>query len=103
TIRPFRDVLVGLFFVTVGMLADFSVWAELWGWILAATAVLLIVKVLLVTGIVRWSGIDVRTALRIGIVLAVGGEFGLALLSLALGADVIDDHSAQIALNAVLL
>jgi CPA2 family monovalent cation:H+ antiporter-2 len=103
TIRPFRDVLVGLFFVTVGMLADFRVWVDLWGWIVAAAAVLLGVKVLLVTAIVRWSGIDLRTSLRIGIVLAVGGEFGLALLSIALGSEVIDPHNAQIALNAVLL
>jgi len=103
TIRPFRDVLVGLFFITVGMLADFRVWPELWGWILAGTATLLLVKTALVTAIVRWSGIDMRTALRIGILLAVGGEFGLALVSLALGADVIDGRSAQIALNSVLV
>jgi CPA2 family monovalent cation:H+ antiporter-2 len=64
---------------------------------------LLAVKALLVFALVRAGGIDTRTAWRTGIVLAVGGEFGFALLAIALGAGVIESEPAQIALTAVLL
>jgi CPA2 family monovalent cation:H+ antiporter-2 len=51
---------------------------------------------------VRWAGIDSRTAWRTGLLLATGGEFGFALLAIALGAGVIDQQTSQIALTAVL-
>jgi CPA2 family monovalent cation:H+ antiporter-2 len=54
-----------------------------------------------VTIIVRISGVDLRSALRTGMILAVGGEFGFALLALGLEGQIIDTRSAQIVLNAV--
>ncbi len=103
TIRPFRDVLLGLFFVGVGMLVDPMVLPGVWHWVLLGTAVLLLSKILLVAQIVRWSGVDPRTAWSTALVLAVGGEFGFALLSLSLGDGAIDSHSKQIVLYSVLL
>lgn len=102
TIRPFRDVLLGLFFVTIGMLLDLSVLHEIWHWALISAAGLLLIKTFLVFLIVRMGGIDAVTALRIGIVLAVGGEFGFALLAISLDNNVISTEIAQIALTAVL-
>jgi monovalent cation:H+ antiporter-2, CPA2 family len=102
TIRPFRDVLLGLFFVGIGMLFDPRTIPEIWHWALGGAAVLMIGKIVIVAGIVRWSGIDSLTAWRTGLLLAVGGEFGFALLALALPAGVIDARLGQIALTSVL-
>jgi CPA2 family monovalent cation:H+ antiporter-2 len=102
SIRPFRDVLVGLFFVTIGMLVDPVLLPRIWHWALAGAAVLLVSKMLLVALIVRLAGIEIVTARRTAIVLAVGGEFGFALLALAIGAGAIAEEPAQIALTAVL-
>lgn len=101
-IRPFRDVLLGLFFVTIGMLADPAALPAIWHWAILNALGLLLAKALLVAAIVRLARIDVGTAVRTGIVLAVGGEFGFALLSIALSAEVISPHHAQIALASVL-
>ncbi len=103
TVRPFRDVLLGLFFIGVGMLIDPSALPAIWHWVLLGTFVLLLSKILLVMLIVRWSGIDPLTAWRTALILAVGGEFGFALLSIALGDNAIDAYSGQIVLYAVLL
>lgn len=102
TIRPFRDVLLGLFFVTIGMLLDVSALPAIWHWAVLGAAGLLLVKTLLVVLIVRVAGIDLGTAVRTGIVLAVGGEFGLALLAIGLGSAVISPEHAQIVLMSVL-
>ena len=102
TIRPFRDVLLGLFFVTIGMLVDPASLPRIWHWSLAAAAGLLVIKTLLVAALVRLAGVEAFTAWRTGVVLAVGGEFGFAVLALALGGGAIAAEPAQIALTAVL-
>jgi CPA2 family monovalent cation:H+ antiporter-2 len=102
TIRPFRDALLGLFFVSIGMLFDpFSI-PKVWHWALAGAVVLLMVKGMLVAYLVRKSGLDIVMAWRTGLLVAVGGEFGFALLAIALDAQAIDPHVAQIALTSVL-
>jgi CPA2 family monovalent cation:H+ antiporter-2 len=103
TIRPFRDVLLGLFFVTIGMLVDPASLPRIWHGSLAAAAGLLLIKALLVAALVRLAGVEAFTAWRTGVVLAVGGEFGFALLALALGDGAIAAEPAQIALTAVLI
>ena len=103
TIRPFRDVLVGLFFVGIGMLIDPPALWEVWPLALAGAAVLLVVKAILVAAIVRRAGLDPITAWRTGLLLAVGGEFGLALLALGLQADLLDARTAQAVLGSVLV
>lgn len=102
TIRPFRDVLLGLFFVSIGMLFDPVLLPQVWPWALAGAAGFMIVKILLVAMLVWWAKFGAFTAWRTGILLAVGGEFGFALLSIALGAHIIDDWIGQILLMSVL-
>jgi len=102
TIRPFRDVLLGLFFIGIGMLVDPAALPQVWHWGLLGALVLLISKAVLVTFLVRTSGVDQLTAWRTGMLLAVGGEFGFALLALALTANAIDVVLGQIALTSVL-
>ena len=102
TIRPFKDVLLGLFFISIGMLIDPTVLPAIWHWALLGAAVLLISKGVLVAIMVHRSGIDKLTSWRTGILLAVGGEFGFAVLSIALTSNVIDAQLGQIVLTAVL-
>jgi len=102
-IRPFRDVLLGLFFVGIGMLFDLRALPDIWLAAVAGALVLLLVKIVLVAGLVRAAGIEMVTAWRTGLLLAVGGEFGFALLAIALAAGVIADATGQIALASVLL
>lgn len=102
TVRPFRDVLLGLFFVGVGMLVDPQVLAKVWHWGLLGAAVLLVVKCVLVAAIVRAAGIETLTAWRTGILLAVGGEFGFAVLAIGLQSGVVDEPLGQAVLVSVL-
>ncbi len=103
TIRPIRDVLLGLFFVGIGMLFDLSVLPQIWHWALAGAGVLMVSKAFIVAQIVQLARIDALTAWRTGWLLAVGGEFGFALLAIALGMQAIDQEAGQIVLASVLL
>ena len=102
-IRPFRDMLLGLFFVGIGMLFDLMSLPAVWHWALAGALCLLVVKTVLVAGLVRFAGIDALTAWRTALLVAVGGEFGFALLAIALEAGVIAQQLGQTALASVLL
>jgi CPA2 family monovalent cation:H+ antiporter-2 len=102
-IRPFRDVLLGLFFVGIGMLFDLRALPDIWLAAVGGALVLMLVKIVLVAGMVRAAGIETMTAWQTGLLLAVGGEFGFALLAIALGAGVIAYTTGQVALASVLL
>jgi monovalent cation:H+ antiporter-2, CPA2 family len=102
SIRPFRDVLLGLFFTGIGMLIDPAALPGIWPWVLLGTLLILMNKTLIVAVLVRTSGVDAASAWRTGLMVSVGGEFGLALLAVALAARVIDPRLGQIALASVL-
>lgn len=97
-IRPFRDVLLGLFFVTVGMQLNLWVVLENWYWIVLMTLGLMSAKALLIMQIAGRMKGDYKTALRAGLSLAQGGEFGFALLALALSHSLINNE-----LNALIV
>src|SRR5687768_15648723 len=102
-IRPFRDILLGLFFISVGMLLDLrALWHELW-LILALLVSLVVVKAVIASLATRVFVDSNFKALRTGVTLAVGGEFGIALLTLLLQNDAIDPAIAQPLLVAVVL
>jgi monovalent cation:H+ antiporter-2, CPA2 family len=102
-IKPFREVLLGLFFVTIGMQLDLgSVWNEI-GLVLALFAAQVLVKFAIVAGLARAFGAGPPTAVRAGILLAQAGEFGLVLLTVATGANVVGDAIAQPVIASMLL
>lgn len=103
TTRPFRDVLLGLFFVGIGMRFDPIAIIPIWHWAVAGMLLIVVSKTLIVAAMVRMSGMDPQTAWRTGLMLAVGGEFGLALVAIALDSNVIDAQLGQIAMTSVLL
>ena len=103
-IRPFRDVLLGLFFITVGMLLDLGGLLPRMPLVLLLTAAIVLFKALIIWGIVRLSGKEAGVAVRTAVVLAQGGEFGFALVALALDAGVmVAGADTQVLLAAVIL
>ena len=102
-IRPFRDVLLGLFFIGIGMRFNPAEMLSIWHWALLGTLLILASKTLIVAALVRGIGVDGRVAWRTGLMLSVGGEFGLALIAIALDSGVIDMRLGQIAITSVLL
>ncbi|MBV4457454.1 monovalent cation:proton antiporter-2 (CPA2) family protein [Pseudomonas sp. COR58] len=80
-IRPFRDILLGLFFVSIGMLIDLQLFASHSLAILGLTLGLLLIKGSVVAALVKWRGSDSETAWRSGLALAQGGEFCFALMA----------------------
>lgn len=82
-IRPFHDLLLGLFFITIGMLLDWRIVLDQWLLILALTVFAFVLKTALITVLARSWGAPLGTALRTGLFLAQAGEFGLVLLTLA--------------------
>ena len=82
-IRPFHDVLLGLFFVTVGMLLDWHILIERWALVLLLFTLPLLLKLAVVLAAARAMGATTGVALRTGLYLAQAGEFGFVLLTLA--------------------
>lgn len=103
SIRPFRDVLLGLFFVGIGMLFDPAIIPSIWHWALLGVLLILVSKILIVVTMIRRSGVDILLAWRTALLLSVGGEFGFALIFIALDSNVIDERLGQIAITSVLL
>jgi CPA2 family monovalent cation:H+ antiporter-2 len=84
-IRPFHDVLLGLFFITIGMKLDWRPVLDQWLLVLLLTTLPVFAKFLLVAALARAFGAQPGVALRTGLYLAQAGEFGFVLLTL--GAD----------------
>ena len=82
-IRPFHDVLLGLFFITIGMMLDWHVLVDRWGLVLLLLLVPTALKLGLVAVLARVLGASAGVAMRTGLYLAQAGEFGFVLLSLA--------------------
>jgi CPA2 family monovalent cation:H+ antiporter-2 len=102
-IRPFRDILLGLFFISVGMLLDFNaLWRE-FGLIVALLVAMVLLKATIAAFATRLFVDSNFKAIRTGVTLAVGGEFGIALLTLLLQNNAIDPAIAQPLLVAVVL
>ena len=102
-IKPFRDVLLGLFFVTIGMLVDWQAMLRHAGWIALVFAALLGLKFIVIFGLARAFGNEKPTALRSALALAPAGEFGFVLLALAKKEGALAEPAFQIVLTASLL
>ena len=81
-IRPFRDVLLGLFFITIGTLLDLQLLLRQWWLVLVIALGLQAIKAIVVMLAARNAAGDMRKSFRAGLVVCQGGEFGFALLTL---------------------
>ncbi|OGT39080.1 MAG: hypothetical protein A3E81_06125 [Gammaproteobacteria bacterium RIFCSPHIGHO2_12_FULL_36_30] len=102
-IRPFRDVLLGLFFISIGMLVNVTTWPTTWHWILLLVLGLMIGKGLLITVLSKFFKDNIVTALRTGLILAQGSEFGFAILTIALSHHLLPENWGQVILAALLI
>lgn len=102
-IKPFRDVLMGLFFVTIGMLLDLQLVVANFQWVLAALLGLLVVKFAVAGGLSRALGASPGNGMRVGLWLCAGGEFGFVLLSEIGSVRLVPQPVLQVVLSALVL
>jgi CPA2 family monovalent cation:H+ antiporter-2 len=100
-IEPFRGLLLGLFFMTVGMSVDLPLVVSRFGAVLALVGVVMAGKALLIAAIARVFRESTGHALRLGGLLAQGGEFAFVLFGLAAAAGIVVDELAQLLTAAV--
>ena len=92
---PFRDLLLGLFFISVGMQIDISLVFDKWIWILGLFLLVVLIKVLIIFSILILST-SKRIALKTAFSICQIGEFALAIFSLLMSKKMLDLESAQI-------
>lgn len=102
-IRPFRDVLLGLFFVTIGMLLDVDYVLSHLGGVALALALLILAKGGIVMLLTRLLGNSLEVGIRTSIQLAQAGEFGFVLLELARDQKLLPPDVFQVTMAAMLL
>lgn len=82
-VEPFRSLLIGIFFVAVGMMLDLNAIAARPGFVVALAVAVVIVKTVVLALIARGAGLRWGRALRLGLLLSQAGEFGFVLFALA--------------------
>jgi CPA2 family monovalent cation:H+ antiporter-2 len=102
-IKPFRDVLLGLFFVTVGMALDLAAVAASWPYVLLLLVVPLAFKLALVVALARAFGAPLASSLRTGVYLAQAGELALVMMALASQSGVVALEVVPVVLAAMVL
>lgn len=90
-IQPFKGLLLGLFFIAIGMTMNLGLLFDAPLTILGLGAALLVIKTLVLLLIARGLGVGWRNALRFGLLLSQGGEFAFVLFSQARGLSLLDD------------
>ncbi|WP_312550909.1 monovalent cation:proton antiporter-2 (CPA2) family protein [Massilia sp.] len=102
-IKPFRDVLLGLFFITIGMLLNLRMVLEHWWLVLLLLVVPVLLKFALIALLAKAFGSTDGVSMRTGLALAQAGEFGFVLLNLASGSKLIDPFLMQLVLASMVL
>ena len=102
-IRPFHDVLLGLFFITIGMKLDWHVLIAHWWLVILLTSLPVVAKFVLIAGLAKLFQAPPGTALRTGLFLAQAGEFGFVLLTLGAEQQLIAPHWVSPVLASMVL
>ena len=102
-IEPFRGILLGLFFLSVGMSLDLGVVAAEWVLVAAGVAAFMVVKALAIYGVARAFRADHRESVQRAALFAQGGEFAFVLYAAALAAGVFDARAAAVMSAIVVL
>lgn len=102
-IRPFQDILLGLFFVTVGMLISLDILIEHFWTVIAITISIMILKFLIIFGSARLFKKEAGVATRTALSLAQVGEFGLVLMTLAFTYSLLPSEEGNILLTAAVI
>ncbi len=102
-IKPFRDVLLGLFFITIGMLLNVHLVMQHWWLVLLLLLGPVLLKFGLIAALTKLFGASTGVALRTGLALAQAGEFGFVLLNQAGGLQLMDPLLIQVILASMVL
>jgi CPA2 family monovalent cation:H+ antiporter-2 len=103
-IRPFRDVLLGLFFVVIGANLELSLLPSILGQVLLLLFALIVGKMILIAGIAKtFSHLSMKACLRTGIILAHGGEFTFVILTEAINNNLIRPEQRPVLFSTVVL
>ncbi|HET7864940.1 MAG TPA: cation:proton antiporter [Burkholderiaceae bacterium] len=102
-IRPFHDVLLGLFFITIGMKLDWHAMVDDWLLVLMLSCLPVLAKCVLVAALARLFSASPGVALRTGLYLAQAGEFGFVLLTLGAEQGLIDPRWVSPVLASMVL
>jgi monovalent cation:H+ antiporter-2, CPA2 family len=102
-IAPFRDILLGLFFISVGMLLDVSVLVQHVGLIAFLLILFLVFKIGLIALLTKFYGFEMGVGVRTGIILGQAGEFSFVVLALGLQTKLIDGEALQLVLSVAVL
>lgn len=103
-IRPFQGLLMGLFFVTIGMSIDLGFAVEYWWQMLVLVAALIAIKATVITVLaITIARVPLSLAINTGLVLAQGGEFALVLVSVAADDAIIAGTASQVVVTVVTL
>jgi len=102
-IEPFKGLLLGLFFIAVGMSANVGLLVAEPLQVVAATAGYLALKIMVVAAVGRLTGRAANRAWRMGFTLPAGGEFAFVLFALAAGQHILDAHMADFLVLVVTL
>ena len=102
-IAPFRDILLGLFFITIGMMLNLSLLFSNILLILAFLIILILFKSLLITFLIKIFGYETGVGIRTGVILAHAGEFSFVILALAQQEKILNDFVSQVVLAVALL
>ena len=95
-IDPFRSLLLGFFFLAVGMMLDIDVVRENTAFVIGAALVLVAVKIAIIFGLGKLFGMDTYPALAMGMLLSQGGEFGFVLFAEAEKALLIEPEASSL-------
>ena len=95
-VEPFRSILLGLFFLAVGMVLDLHAVAANPLFVIGMAVILVLTKAALITGLARLFGMEWNQAIGSGLLLSQGGEFGFVLFAQAQGALLIAPQAASL-------
>jgi CPA2 family monovalent cation:H+ antiporter-2 len=102
-IASFRDILLGLFFISVGMLLDFNFLINNMGLVLMLLVGFILFKAVVIAGLTRAFGFETGVGIRTGIILAQAGEFSFVILALGMEQNLIGGDELQLVLAASLI
>ena len=102
-IRPFRGLLLGLFFMAVGMSIDLPLVVREWATLVMALAALLLLKSVVIAGLCLLFGLPREVAIRTGALLSQGGEFGFVLVGGAMLSGLVEAGTGQVVLALIAL
>jgi CPA2 family monovalent cation:H+ antiporter-2 len=102
-IRPFRDLLLGLFFISVGMALEINALITNWHWIILCSIALILGKALLIFALTRANKHSKRDAVTTALYLAQGGEFGFALFALAFKSGTVSESVSGVLIPTIVV